>query len=329
MLKLITVFLLIFSLCGCQKTTNDNIITNLTKTIKKSNSYVIKGTLELYNDEENYEYNIDVKYKDDFYYVSLINKNNNKEQLILKNNDGLYVITPDINKSFKFDSNWPKNSSQVYILESLIEDMNSDSVEINSKNNYIKTSVNYPNNSELKYQKIYFDKNKLTKVEVYNNDNKLKIKFTINEYKLKETVDDNIFKLNNYITNTNNETNKTVLSTVDDALYPLYIPNNTYLNSSEIISNEDTSRIILTFSGDNNFVIIEEPCIANEEMETIPVYGNPIFINDTLAALSQNSIYWTTDNINYYLTSKDLTNEELISVASSIGTSTSVIANIK
>jgi len=42
------------------------------------------------------------KKKKDMYKVSLTNKANNHEQIILKNNDGVYVLTPSLNKSFKF-----------------------------------------------------------------------------------------------------------------------------------------------------------------------------------------------------------------------------------
>ena len=33
------------------------------------------------------------------------------------------VLTPSLNKSFKFQSDWPYNSSQSYILQPLLEDM--------------------------------------------------------------------------------------------------------------------------------------------------------------------------------------------------------------
>lgn len=53
----------------------------------------------------------------------MVNKANEHKQIILRNNDGLYVITPSLNKSFKFESTWPDNSSQSYILSSLIKDI--------------------------------------------------------------------------------------------------------------------------------------------------------------------------------------------------------------
>ena len=53
--------------------------------------------------------------KKDKFRVGLTNKTNNHEQIILKNDDGVYVITPSLNKSFKFQSDWPYNNSQIYL----------------------------------------------------------------------------------------------------------------------------------------------------------------------------------------------------------------------
>ena len=36
-------------------------------------------------------------------------------------------MTPSLNKSFKFQSEWPYNSSQAYILSSLLKDLENDS----------------------------------------------------------------------------------------------------------------------------------------------------------------------------------------------------------
>ena len=58
--------------------------------------------------------------------------------------------------------------------------------------------------------------------------------------------------------------------------------------------------------------------MANKEFTSIPIYGDPIMMNGTVAALSGNSLYWTMDNIDYYLAGSSLSSEELLSVANSI-----------
>ena len=41
-------------------------------------------------------------------------------------------------------------------------------------------------------------------------------------------------------------------------------------------------------------------------------------MNGNIAALSGNSLYWSNNNIDYYLAGNDLSSNELITVASSI-----------
>ena len=57
--------------------------------------YNLKGNMEIYTDEETFTYSIEVDYlKDNFYKVNMVNQTNNHEQIILRNNDAVYVITP-------------------------------------------------------------------------------------------------------------------------------------------------------------------------------------------------------------------------------------------
>ena len=42
------------------------------------------------------------------------------KQIILKNPEGVFVVTPALNKSFKFQSDWPNNTSQIYLLKAVL-----------------------------------------------------------------------------------------------------------------------------------------------------------------------------------------------------------------
>ena len=335
----------LFLLSGCGKYKVDDAIKDFTNKVENSKSYKLLGTMEINSGEETFTYSLESYFlKDSYYKVVLVNQTNNHEQIILKNDEGLYVVTPSLNKSFKFDSIWPENSSQAYLLTSLLNDIKNDNkVQMEEKDNNIilKSTVNYPNNEELSYQKLYFDKNmNINKVEVFDENDNVKIKVNFNEVNLKAKLDKDDFVLedlidedydeNNNCLNAENCKNKCngeeceTSKVLDDIIYPLYIPANTYLSDSETISGEDSNRIILTFSGDRNFVIVEEVSKVNNEFEVIPVYGDPLMLNEAIGALSSNSLSWDANNVNYYLVSSDLTTSEMISVASSLGNSTLV-----
>ena len=115
---------------------------------------------------------------------------------------------------------------------------------------------------------------------------------------------------------------------LDSIIYPLYIPSETYLSNSEEIDTDEGNRMILTFAGDKNFVLIEEVASVASDFEIIPVYGDPIMLSDTIAAKSANSMYWTSDNVSYYLTSNDLSTEEMVTIAESLG-NTKVVSGSK
>ena len=277
------------------------------------------------------------------------------------------VVTPTLNKSFKFQSEWPSNSSQSYILSSLLNDIKNDenvSMEEQDKNYVVKTSVNYPNNSSLTYQKIYFDKDmNLEQVEVYDKEDIVNIKVVFSSVDLKSGLSEDDFLLEDLIDmnaeeqenkneqnnstegNTNNNENTTNNGTnnesceneecdtkssniLDSVIYPLYIPSETYLSNSEEIDTDEGNRMILTFAGDKNFVLIEEVANVSSEFEIIPVYGDPVMLSDTIAAKSANSMYWTSDNVSYYLTSNDLSTEEMVTIAESLG-NTKVVSGSK
>ena len=83
-----------FFLTGCKKTDEKDVLKQLKKNIEKSDGYNIKGELEIIDNEDSYIYDVEVAYKKgDNFKVALKNKVNNHEQIILRNSDGVYVIT--------------------------------------------------------------------------------------------------------------------------------------------------------------------------------------------------------------------------------------------
>ena len=376
---------LMLILTGCGKKTPEDLLGKFEKNIGNAKSYIIKGNMEILSNEETFTYSLEVNdLQDDFYKVTLVNETNNHEQIILKNKEGVYVVTPTLNKSFKFQSEWPASSSQAYILSSLIKDMKDDdkkTIEERDKGYVLKTKVNYPNNSDLSYQKIYFDKDmNLEKVEVFDNSDIVVIKMTFSSINLKAGLKEENFALEDLIDiNKDNETDKKdsqngnqkpsenekpdnkdndqnenctagdsncnqnptdnkqnnnsctneecdnkTSNIIDSIIYPLYIPSETYLSNSEKVDTDEGNRVILTFAGDKNFVLIEEVANIANDFEIIPVYGDPVMLSDTIAAKSANSLYWTSENVSYYLTSSDLSTEEMVTIAESLGNAKTV-----
>ena len=309
-------------LCGCEKETEKDVLSKKKKKVNETSGYQLTGNLEIINNEDVYTYEVEATYaKENKFKVNLKNTTNNHEQIILRNEDGVYVLTPSLNKSFKFQSEWPYNNSQSYLLQPIIEDIKNDVDHTykSTDDEYIfTTKVNYSSNPELVSQEIKFDKDlNIKEVVVYDKEKTALITMKFTNVDLDSNFKDNYFSLKENMTGNKSDVTKST-STIEDIIYPMYIPDNTTLTSQDKVSIDSGERIILTFEGDNPFMLVQETSSYSDEFETIPMYGEPEIIADSVAAVSDSSISWISNGIEYYLTSETMKQEDLLSVARSI-----------
>ncbi len=104
----------------------------------------------------------------------------------------------------------------------------------------------------------------------------------------------------------------------EEAIYPLFLPNGTKLVDEEKIKVDNGERVIMTFDGEKPFLLVEEKASSMEEFTVIPTYGEPYRLMDTLGVMTDNSLSWESNGIEYYLVSDVLNQEELIEIAQSI-----------
>ena len=374
MKKLFLFLGVILLLTGCGKYDEKDLISDLSKKINDSSAYHMTGTLEIYRNEEKYTYSVDSSYmKDDYFKVNLVNQNNNHEQIILKNDEGVYVLTPSLNKSFKFQSDWPYNNSQIYLLQPILTDITNDEEKTfeETSDGYIITSkVNYSTEKDFKTQKIYVDKDKnITKVEVLDDDGNVKMSLTVIDIDYKAKFDDDYFDVSNYQkqteeddtkeekddeteddtdtqketttqNNTENSTTQTeekssedrnssesdssnstsnsssTTSKIEDIVYPMYVPVDTQLSGQDVVETVSGERVILTFTGESAFTVVQET--VQDTDSTNYVYGDPYLILDTVGAITDYSVSWISNGVEYSVMSETMDIDELLTVAQSI-----------
>lgn len=319
---IVCLFMCILLLTGCGKMGEDGVVKKMGETLNKAKAYHLTGDLEIISNEEKYQYDVDVSYeKEDKYRVSLKNKTNNHEQIILKNTDGVYVLTPSLNKSFKFQSEWPYNNSQAYLLQNILDDIKEDKDRTfkKEKDGYIFTAkANYANNKDLTKQNIYVNsKMNITKVEVLDKEGQVKMTMKVKKIDLKASYKKNYFTLkDNMEVSASAEVKQT--SKIEDIVYPMYLPENTKLTSQDRLKKDKGERIILNFTGDSPFTLVEETASVESGDSIIPVSGEPKMINDVVGNVADGSVSWISNNIEYYVTSSKLSETELLDIANSI-----------
>src|SRR5699024_10369763 len=158
---------------------------------KDLEGYKAKANMKMNTDEKTQSYVLYVWYKDkDYYKVSLQNPDDEKgNQVILKNKDGVFVLTPALNKNFKFQADWPETSSQPYLFQSLVKDIMKDEEKTfeSTDDQYVyKTKTNYQSNNNLPKQEIQFSKKDYTpeRVKVMDKDKDTVVEVEFTEFKV-------------------------------------------------------------------------------------------------------------------------------------------------
>lgn len=144
--------------------------------------------------------------------------------------------------------------------------------------------------------------------------------FKVSNIDYKPTFKKNSFKVNEVLKTTKTTKTTKQTSLLDDTIYPLVLPTGTKLVNEEKVEKTDGNRIIMTFDGKKPFLLVEETANIEEEMTIIPTYGEPYMLMDTVGAMTDNSITWTSSGIEYYIVSDVMNQNELLEVAQSITT---------
>ena len=253
-------------------------------------------------------------------------------------------------------SEWPNNSSQAYLISNLVSDVSKNSkasIESISNGYQIKTTVNYPNNPKLVSEVIKTDKDfNLKSVDIMDEENNILMNVEFKDINYKPNFSRDYFdlKVTDKSEESENEdkkledcrnackedeecknscTTKSTSNILEDIVYPLYVPVDTYLSSKDTVETKDGNRVILTFAGVDPFILVEEVANFSSDMEVIPVSGEPLQIGASIGALSDNSLYFTSNGIDYYITSNTLKGSEMKLIAESITNGTNLVAGVK
>ena len=70
----LNLFFLLFLITGCGSNSEKEVVADLEKKMDSNHSYYLEGVLEIVNDENVYNYNVEVAYKKDDYYKDYLVK---------------------------------------------------------------------------------------------------------------------------------------------------------------------------------------------------------------------------------------------------------------
>ncbi len=322
-LSLLVIALLVTALAACGSKSQKDVLSDLEKTMDKMSGYKSEATMTLQTGENPLTYEIEIWHKKpSFYRVSLKNAEKDQSQMILRNSEGVFVLTPALNKSFRFQSDWPENSSQVYLMESLISDILMDedrNFKTGEKGYVFNTKTNYQNKN-LYQQEITLDKSNLlpNKVKVMDKDMKVLVDVKFKKTKLNSKFDDGAFDMERNMESAQLEVPTMATGEREfTPVFPEFVPEGTTLMNQ--VANSSGNEVILTYAGDKSFTIIQRQATVAPATKMLTMNeGDLVDLGFAVGVLNGTTLSWSVDGVDYYLASNDLTEEDMASIASSM-----------
>ncbi|KAB7704804.1 DUF4367 domain-containing protein [Bacillus aerolatus] len=320
------VALFILSACGAKS--KEDVEKDLSKKAEEVKGYKATAQMTLQTGEEKQAYHVEIWNKENsFYRVQLSTAKKDQSQMILKNESGVYVLTPSLNKSFKFQSEWPKNSSQAYLFESLVKDIQSDkeaAFKETDKHYVFETKTRYPNSHMLPLQEVTFNKRDLAPVSVKVMDPDRKPVLTVNFTKVDfgASFEKSSFDVKKNMTGAQLE--MPVLAQTKEKEFAVLYPDAKAAGSQLLEENEMLTaggkRVVLTYGGNKSFTVVQEKAevLPAASVETASMSGEMADLGFAFGAVTDQSLSWSYKGVDYMIASKDLSKEEMIEVAQSM-----------
>lgn len=293
----------------------------LQQTLGSLNSYLLEGVMEVAEGEDTKSYDVSVKYlkqdDQDYFRVAMKDSGMDQEQEIIRNAEGVFVVTPTLNQIFKFQGNWPSNSLKPYLLQSMREIAADESAQIEqTEEGYqISARVNYPNNRNFTQQEMVFsDDLKIKSVQIFDDDHVLQMKmlFSKVDYEPGLTAED--FQVPQQLEK------ETAAEPITDEDLPL-MPMETFgavLSNSSVVENDGKVQYVLEYTGEKNFTIVEEVAESEETTQTIIMSGSLVDGLNMVGRYDGNHMTSVINSVRYTIYSDDLSEEEMSAVLQSM-----------
>jgi len=297
---------------------------SLEKTLEKAKAYTkyeLVCDMEMVQNDELKSYEVKVDYlknkKQNYYKVELYDKSLNQSQIIIKNKEGVYVLTPTLNQVFKFQSDWPDNSPKPYIYSSLLSLLENNKAEKTKDGYQVEGKIKYPNDARIVKEEIIFDKN-LTpqRITCLDKDETEIVIVKVKEFNTKKNLKTDNFNQDKVLKEAKNDY-QTAANL--DILYPVALMGST-LESETVSTIEGDKNHILRFTGDKNFTIVESQEAKDEAVVNV-VSDEVIDLIDGFAYYSDGKLSMMNAGVMCSLYSNDLTKDEMVSIMTSMQSS--------
>lgn len=285
-------------------------------------AYHMESTMDIEVNEETRSYYVIQDYclKNDIKYfrVSLLNKSTNQEQIIIKNDKGVYMLTPLLNQVYTFKGDWPLNSNKPYLYHSMLNAFD-EQHEIKKMEDGVLVSYkpNYENSPSWCRQDMKFSSDlKPLWINIYDDNSSLVVKIVFTKVDFEPTFEENYFDVDKNMEEARKDLSTSTMASEEDLpLYPSGVDISSTLKEETETMVGDDEMHILTYEGEKSFTIIQQILDPYEEINYQSVDGYMVDVAGTVGFINGYYLTYVYNGVNYNIYSTSLTVSELVNIA--------------
>lgn len=302
----------------------DNTTKKLTDLKENLSSYHMEANMEISRNDDLREFLVVVdfnkKEEKNYFRISLLDKNINQEQIMLRNEKGVFVLTPSLNQVYTFSGDYPLNSQKPYLFHSMLEALDGDYDLEKSSDGYILTyNPKYENNTNWVKEDIKLSKDfKPVWVNIYDQNNTVVCKVNFTKVEFDNQFEDDFFNVEKNMDKAR-ETS-TAIDRNEDEL-PFMVVDNLIASelAEQVEATVDGKTVyILSYTGDKNFTLIQEVIEEQEEITYLEVSGNLVNFDLGLGIYNDKYLVYIYNGIKYEVYSDSLKVDEMIDIVSTL-----------
>lgn len=296
--------------------TIENRLNNLT-------SYHMESTMDIDAGEDTRSYYVTTDYelKNDqkYFRVSLLNKSINQEQIILRNDKGVFMLTPVLNQVYQFKGDWPLNSPKPYLYHSMLEAFN-EKHEIKKMEDGYLVSFNpkYENAPTWSKEEMKFSSDlKPLWLNIYDDTSNVVAKVSFTKVDFEPNFKEGYFDVATNMEEARQNLSSSTMAVEEDLpLYPAGAELPCVLKEeTESAVNGETVHI-LSYEGDKSFTVIQKILLPYSEMTSTIVDGDMVDVLGTIGYVNGHYLNYQYNGVGYSIYSASLTVSEMVEIAS-------------
>lgn len=313
---------------GCGAPSKQNVVSKLQTQAEElgATNYQSTAMMTVQMDNGSQTYYVETSYDSPTTYkIALGDANKHINQIIVRNTNGMFIVSPSLQKVFRFNGNWAQNQGHIYLYDQVLEQIvDADNVKMGKQGSDTTFTMPItPQNDVVTTQKVQLvsDSNGYAPKQIVLLDKSDKAVVTIDFTSFKQGVKFSDSDFDPQKLAANSPTAKTTMASSSGFSYiePMQTPMGDKMDILEPDSKQ--GEALLHYSGPYGFTLDELRPIAGvsglPSGQLVDLYGVPAILSGDTAT---QQLMWYNDGIEFSLTSAQMTLDQMESVAlSTIG----------